>query len=90
MTHSSTYINKCIVYHSNVFVLVNKCSSPVNCEYSIHFSTMFVINVLHTHTHTHTHTHHIRLGIRSSVRHIISYGVSRRWNKKRKEKGTVS
>ena len=76
MTLSSTHIDKCIVSHPNVFVLVNKCSSQVNCEHSIHFSTMSVINVLHTHTHTHTHTHHIHLGIRSSVRHIISYGVS--------------
>ena len=33
---------------------------------------MSVINVLYTHTHT----HHIRLRERSSVRHIISYGVS--------------
>ena len=63
-----THIDKCIAYHQNVFVLVNKCSSQVNCEYSIHFSTtMSVIDVLHT--------HNICLGIRFSVRHIISYGV---------------
>ena len=55
-----------------MFVLVNKCSSQVNCEYSIHFSTtMSVIGVLHTHTHT----PYLSQG-RSSVRHIISYGVS--------------
>ena len=57
VTHCSTYIDKCIAYHQNVFVLVNKCCSQVNCDYSIHFSTMPVIDVLHT------YTHHIRLEI---------------------------
>ena len=69
MTHSSTHIDKCIVYHPIVFILVNKCSSQVNWEYSIHFSTMSVIDELHTHTHTHSSSDR-------SVRHIISSGVS--------------
>ena len=71
MTHNSTHIDKCIAYHQNVFVLVNKCSSHLRVLYS------FFYYVCHQCvTHTHTHTHHIRVGIRSSVRHIISYGVS--------------
>ena len=70
--HSSAHIDKGIAYHQNVFILVNKCSSLVNCKYSIHFSTTIsVIDVLHTHKHT--HIHHIRPWDRSSVRHIISY-----------------
>ena len=68
MTHSSTNIDKCIVYHQNVFVLVNKCSSQVNCEYSIHFPLLCLSSMCYT------HTHHIPLRERSFVRHIISYG----------------
>ena len=34
-----------------VFVLENKCSRPVNCEYSIPFSTMSAIDFLHSHNH---------------------------------------
>ena len=68
VTHSSTLIDKCIVYHPNVFVLVNKCSSQVKLWDLYSFSTtMSVINVLHTHIHP----HNIRLGIKSSVRHLL-------------------
>ena len=59
-----------------VFVLVIRYFS-LSTVSTIHFSTtMSVIDVLYTHTHTHTHIHHIRLRERSSVRHIISYGVT--------------
>ena len=68
VTHSSTHIDKCIVYPPNVFVLVNKCSSQVNCEYSIHF--LLCLSLM-----CYTHTPYSSWD-RSSVRHIISYGVS--------------
>ena len=54
-----------------VFVLVNKCSNQVNCEYY----SFFHYYVCHRCV-THTLTHHIRLRDRSSVGLIISYGIT--------------
>ena len=55
-----------------VFVLVNKCSSQVNCEYYSFFHYYVFHRCV---THTHTHTNHIRLRERSSVRLNIIYGI---------------
>ena len=70
VTHSSTHIDHVFCTIQCVFVLVNKCSSQINCEYSIHFPLLCLSSMCYT------HTHHIRLRERSSGRHIISYGVS--------------